>query len=249
MPLTSRSQDFWYSHSAFWEVKKALPRWTLHSRGVSENLLWSQPSFPSQRCVVSAIARVLRVLESESPLCCSTEWARSSPPPPAGCVLLCGGPVGWHVWPGLAGASRAALDGQSRHRPPLLQLKGCGCSARGCASGSVLQAPCIVPSRHGDAITTFLCRKSRLSRAPEAGQSGQGCIGRSLLRLGGRCGLRWTGRQHLPLGTLCNSSQAFPVHYFSPSRSRSRPSLSQPPSCVRSWRALLAELSGKAWPG
>ena len=84
-------------------------------------------------------------------------------------------------------------------------------------------------------MATFLCCSSCLSRTPEAGQSRQDCIGRSLPHLG--------GHQHRTLGTLCNSSQAFPVHYFFPSCSRSQPSLAQPPSCMSSWHSLLANLA------
>lgn len=79
-------------------------------------------------------------------------------------------------------------------------------------------------------MANFLCHKSCLSRTPEAGQSRQDCIGRSLLHLG--------GHQHRTLGMLCNSSQAFPVHCFFPSCSRLRPSLAQPASCVSSWHCL-----------
>lgn len=68
-------------------------------------------------------------------------------------------------------------------------------------------------------MATSLCHRSCLSGTAEAGQSRQDCIGRSLLHLG--------GPQHRTLGTLCNSSQAFPVHYFFPSCSRSQPSLAQ----------------------
>lgn len=81
--ITSRSWDFWYSHSAFWEVKKALPSWTLHSQGFSENLVW----VPAQLSLSKL---------TELCLCCSTEGGEDQPsiPSPSWPHLLCCGPCG-----------------------------------------------------------------------------------------------------------------------------------------------------------
>lgn len=70
MPLTFRSWDFCYSHLSFWEVKKALPSWTSHPQGFSENLLWVPAQFslsalcggsghPGTECAADGVMSVL----------------------------------------------------------------------------------------------------------------------------------------------------------------------------------------------
>lgn len=116
-----------------------------------------------------------------------------------------------------------------------LQLKGCAVRVADFRQWAQSHLRCA-----GFETAVFLCRGCCLSRTPEAGQSGQDCIGRSLPHPG--------GHQHRAQGTLCNSSQAFPAHCFFPSCAGVQPPL---PSCLLACLAgtLLAKLSGKAWPG
>lgn len=129
MPLTSRSQDFWCSHLTFWEVRKALPSWTLCSQGLSENLLWVSAqlslsalrgvsSHPGTECAADLVVSVLLNRRGGGP---------GLPPTPAGCICSAAAPVEWH-WQGArwspprdAGSSRAgwatkALSSSPPHR-------------------------------------------------------------------------------------------------------------------------------------
>lgn len=105
-----------------------------------------------------------------------------------------------------------------------------------CTSTAAHQAVCSKPFavswfRNTRMMTATLCHMSCLRHAPQTDQSRQGCVGAT-----------WVTQD---LGTLCSSSQAFPVHCCFHSHS-GIPSLAQPSSCVP---CSAGKAAGRAWPG